>query len=346
MTEVRPAIEQPPPGDASDKPDSPGAPGDNVVRLPAEPTAKRYPAAFWRRQVPLLAAALLSLAWLGAAYYLNWSDPVIIMMPLLLPWLVAAVYLLANPNRHARIDAASGLDHSLRPVEAAEARIMALIAKLDKRMETIAAVAEVASSRFENMAQAFERQMNDMFNAATAVEKIAAKVDVRLRDGAKGLADVKEAFIQDGGALADRLTALVDTLQKAADDAKTSIGATTQSLHGDMERLQAALAATTADGNRLAETLENLDRSVSAIAAALKHDAEEIAGVGQAAEKTLATSLRQLNDAIFEVREALAASDQQLAATRKVYEAVAQEMSMAQIANRQRQRKEGAEAAP
>jgi hypothetical protein len=78
----------------------------------------------------------------------------------------------------------------------------------------------------------------------------------------------------------------------------------------------------------------------------LKHDAEEIAGVGQAAEKTLATSLRQLNDAIFEVREALAASDQQLAATRKVYEAVAQEMSMAQIANRQRQRKEGAEAAP
>jgi chromosome segregation ATPase len=239
-----------------------------VVRLPAEPTAKRYPAAFWRRQVPLLAAALLSLAWLGAAYYLNWSDPVIIMMPLLLPWLVAAVFLLANPNRHARIDAASGLDHSLRPVEAAEARIMALIAKLDKRMETIAAVAEVASSRFENMAQAFERQMNDMFNAATAVEKIAAKVDVRLRDGAKGLADVKEAFIQDGGALADRLTALVDTLQKAADDAKTSIGATTQSLHGDMERLQAALAATTADGNRLAETLENLDRSVSAIAAA------------------------------------------------------------------------------
>jgi chromosome segregation ATPase len=188
--------------------------------------------------------------------------------------------------------------------------------------------------------------MNDMFNAATAVEKIAAKVDVRLRDGAKGLADVKETFIQDGGALADRLTALVDTLQKAADDAKTSIGATTQSLHGDMERLQAALAATTADGNRLAETLENLDRSVSAIAAALKHDAEEIAGVGQAAEKTLATSLRQLNDAIFEVREALAASDQQLAATRKVYEAVAQEMSMAQIANRQRQRKEGAEAAP
>jgi hypothetical protein len=294
----------------------------------------------WRRHAPLWVAALLSLLWLAICWGLGLTDPLAITPPLLLPWLATICYLQLTPGHRAQADVATEFDHMLAPVEAAEARLKSLLAKLDKRLETVAAVGQVAGERFDNMARAFEKQMNDMFAAATAVEKIAAAVDKRLRDGSRALHDISGEMAATSATIANQLAALSQQLERSSASAKSDAERAAAQVRQETEELRTALASTLMDSHALVDVLQRLNRSLADTTAHVKRDAGDMTTLSLETEKMLAASLTRLTDAIFTVREAVAASDQQLAASRKVYDAAMEEMSLAKVAGNLRQRKD------
>ncbi len=147
--------------------------------------------AWFSRFWPLLLSATLSLIWIGLCiWWFRESGKTIArmptyetggllagaMMPLVLIWLIALVYLRTDPLRDHRMALAHGLDELLTPLDLAQRRVNSIVSELNKEISHVEAAGDIATTRIDNLENRFQEQISSLFDVTTDAEVKAVNI--------------------------------------------------------------------------------------------------------------------------------------------------------------------------
>ncbi|PCI43596.1 MAG: hypothetical protein COB49_12065, partial [Alphaproteobacteria bacterium] len=135
-------------------------------------------------------------------------------LPLILVWLIALVYLRADPLRDQRMALARGLDGLLAPLDVAQRRVNAIVAELHKEIKHVEAAGDIATIRIDNLENRFQEQISNLFEVTTDAEAKAVNIQ-------EILSTEREAFTRQVAELTKYSTELEGRFKQITFDSET-----------------------------------------------------------------------------------------------------------------------------
>lgn len=185
--------------------------------------------AWFQRFWPLLLSATLSLIWIGIClwWFMDSGKTLTRMplyetgglmagasLPLILIWLMALVYLRADPLRDHRTALAHGLDGLLAPLDMAQKRVNHIVAELHKEIKHVEVAGDVATTRIDNLEHRFQEQISNLFEMTTEAEAKAINIQ-------QMFSTEREAFAHQLTQATEHITELGGLFKQIKLDSKT-----------------------------------------------------------------------------------------------------------------------------
>jgi len=202
------------------------------------------------RWMPFVIASILSVAWLGVGAYILYATAAFegsglaaslslvsgLMSPLAVIWIMALVFQRTDPMLERRVAVAQTLHKAVAPVEHAERRLVDLQAKLIRDLESIDAVAELASDRISNLEDRFQSQISDLFSAAADTEARTTSIRESLSRERSALKDLTDDVVGRFENVETKVQDMTDQIKITSDEAyelaATSLERSTQQALG------------------------------------------------------------------------------------------------------------------
>lgn len=318
----------------------------------ASPAATASATADWLRNYwPVVMAAVSSLGWLVACLYVisshrnDWfrsgltiEDGAMLLAGLLAPvivvWLIALVFMRADPLREQRLALAHGLDNLLQPIQVAEKRVEALVERLHMNVTNLNSAGDLAADRMKSLETRFREQTALLFDATNNAETKAETIQKTLTAERELLQSLSSEMEHRATEIRNMVASLAEDLRKAANEARAearnagetmaghaqTIADNVQQANSGMSDIAAHLADRTAQmheaalqseqiltqvGHAIAEQGDRLHVQVNSLSAAATGSMAQISDIGQTIEAQADGLRRSIDRTLVQSRVAL-----------------------------------------
>lgn len=247
------------------------------------------PASWFKNYLPIVMASVSSLGWLGVCLYVinryqdEWfrsgltiQDGAMLLAGLLAPvivvWLIALVFMRADPLREQRLTLAHGLDGLLLPIQVAERRVDVMIERLHANVTSLSSAGDMASDRIKGLETRFQEQITHLFDATHNAEAKAATIQKTLTTERELLQSLSAEMEHRATEIRNIVASLTEGLRNAASETRTearnagetmsghaqTIAASVQQANSGMSDIAASLAGYTAQMHEAALHAEQI----------------------------------------------------------------------------------------
>lgn len=254
-------------------------------------------ASYRGRWLPFTIATVLSLLWLGLGSYGLYSAGAFssasiasimtlvsaLMSPIAIIWIMALVFQRTDPMLERRVSMAQTLHKAVAPVEHAERRLAELQAKLIHDLESIDAVAELASDRISNLENRFQSQVSDLFSAAADTEARTSSIRESLTRERNALAELTTNVVGQFETVETKVQEMTDQMKTTSDEAY-ELAATS------LDRSKQQASGLRHAGEELSKTLDAMIKQMEVRVAITQETAEEVQHRLEAVDKRISES--------------------------------------------------------
>jgi len=290
-----------------------------------------------RRLVPVIAATLLTLLWTIAALAYLLASPERLQLlnsisvlasfvagyttPIAIIWLVTLAFQRTDPLLERRLAVAQNLHKAIAPVEAAEQRMSQLSSNLQKELQNIDAVADLATDRIKNLEDRFQDQINNLFSATadteartTSIRDVLQRERSAIGDTTKEIEARFKALEELVERMANQLEGTGRTVEYTADQARARIDVSFDTIDKATSNFESRMVSTSdivtsraVEVKEIAETVElRLHTATESALAGMERFRHDVEGLeGRSAE--LADHMKTQGSVLHDLAELAAA---------------------------------------